>query len=234
MYQFVCNVLLDKRNFYVFDSIEQLRTELQHNPTKIKVTDFGAGVSGKIIKTRSIKSIAKKAAKNKKWGQLLFRIANYFEATSTLEMGTSLGISTLYLSSVSLENKTTTMEGCPQTASMAEQNFEKLNQTNIELIVGSFEENLSRVFNTTKIYDLIFIDGNHRYEPTLKYFEEALKCITNKSIIIFDDIHWSSEMKMAWEKIILHPRATVSIDLFQIGIVFFHQTQAKENFILQY
>jgi hypothetical protein len=41
---------------------------------------------------------------------------------------------------------------------------------------------------------------------TLDYFDLLLPTITNNTVWIFDDIHWSSEMDEAWEMIKKHPK----------------------------
>ena len=39
--------------------------------------------------------------------------------------------------------------------------------------------------------------------------------------------------KDAWQEIKAHPRVTVTVDLFWIGLVFFKQGQAKEDFLVK-
>jgi predicted O-methyltransferase YrrM len=91
----------------------------------------------------------------------------------------------------------------------------------VQLTEGDFAETLEPLLQTLPQVDLAFIDGNHRKEPTLQYFQSLLAKTNEQSILIFDDIHWSEEMEAAWEQIKLHPRVTLSIDLFFIGLVFF-------------
>ena len=81
--------------------------------------------------------------------------------------------------------------------------------------------------------NFIFFDGNHSKKATLDYFELVLPTITNETLWIFDDIHWSAEMKQTWEIIKKHPKVTVTIDTFQWGFVFFRQEQPKEHFIIR-
>ena len=52
----------------------------------------------------------------------------------------------------------------------------------------------------------------------------------NDSLFIFDDIYWSKGMTEAWEIIKEHPQVTVTVDLFNWGLVFFRKEQAKEHF----
>ena len=83
-----------------------------------------------------------------------------------------------------------------------------------------------------QIFDLVYFDGNHSKKATLDYFEALLPTISNDSVWIFDDIHWSADMEEAWEIIKKHPKVSVTIDTFQWGIVFFRAEQEKEHFII--
>ena len=85
----------------------------------------------------------------------------------------------------------------------------------------------------TESPQLIFIDGNHQKEATLKYFERLLTIAHNDSVFIFDDIHWSIGMEEAWEEIKNHPAVTVTIDTYFWGFVFFRREQEKEHFIIR-
>ena len=229
-------VICKKGGYYSFEKIEQLRKKLLASLREIEVTDLGTGRSGK----RTIAAIAERSAKSKKYCELLFRIAYHFKPSNILELGTSLGISTAYLASACPTAKVVTIEGCPNTANEAKNNFEALKLNNIESVTGNFDAVLPAVLclllpiaiGTNCL--LVFIDGNHKKEPTLKYFNHCLEFTNNDSLFIFDDIHWSEEMEEAWEEIKKHPKVTVTIDLFFIGLVFFRKEQAKEDFILRF
>ena len=82
-------------------------------------------------------------------------------------------------------------------------------------------------------YSLLFIDGNHKKEATLEYFQKLLPHVHNDSIMIFDDIRWSKQMEDAWEEIKAHPQVKVTIDTFQWGLVFFRREQVKEHFVIR-
>ncbi len=106
---------------------------------------------------------------------------------------------------------------------------------NIEAVIGNFDETLQPTLSAIENVDLAFIDGNHRYEPTIKYFEKILPKLKENSIVVFDDIHWSKEMEQAWNEIIQHNAVTLSIDLFFIGIVFFRKDfKEKQDFVVRY
>jgi len=168
------------------------------------------------------------------YGQLLFRIARYFQPSVMVELGTSLGISTLYLAMGYPSGQITTIEGCQETSAMAKKNFQLLGLSNVKQFIGSFEDVLPIVLHDLGKVDLIFIDGNHRKGPTLQYFYQCLQHIHDDSVLILDDIHWSDEMEEAWNEIRLNPSVTITIDLFRMGLVFFRKGLSKEDFILHF
>jgi predicted O-methyltransferase YrrM len=221
VFDFIIHVLNDKKKYDCYPKIESVREQLLKNNTTIEVEDFGAGSAVIPFKNRIAKDIAASSLKKKKYAQLLFRIAKYYDAKTIVELGTSFGITTSYLASANVDSKVFTFEGAKNIAKIAKENFEKLQLKNIEMIEGDFEKTLPSISNKIENIDLLFVDGNHRKEPTLEYFNFFLSKAGNNSIFIFDDIHWSQEMEEAWEIIKSHSAVTLSIDLFFIGLVFF-------------
>ena len=166
---------------------------------------------------------------------MLFRITKYFQPDTILEIGTSLGLATSALSLGNSNAKITSLEGCPQTMTVAKNLFQVsgFKLQNIEFINTEFSSYLKTQQLTTNNRQLIYFDGNHSKQATLEYFELLLPTITNETVWIFDDIHWSSDMEEAWEIIKNHPKVTVTIDTFQWGIVFFRTEQEKEHFTIR-
>lgn len=201
----------------------------------IEVEDFGAGSAISKTKNRTVADIAKHAAKNKKLAQLLFRIADHYQPKTMIELGTSLGISSAYLASACPNAKLFTIEGSAAIAGIAKKNFQFLGLHNIESITGNFDDVLTGVLKKISRIDLVFIDGNHRKDPTIKYFSQLIDHSSPSSLFIFDDIHWSGEMEQAWEIIKQNEKVTLTIDLFFIGLVFFRQDfKAKQHFTIRF
>jgi tRNA A58 N-methylase Trm61 len=159
--------------------------------------------------------------------------ANKTGANTILELGTSLGITTGYLGKARRNARIYTLEGCPEIAKIAKENFKLLMLPQIEIIIGNFDDTLADVLLKETSFDFIFIDGNHQKEATLRYFNQVLPYINEHSVIIFDDIHWSPDMESAWNTIIQNELLTVTIDLFEMGIVFFRKEQKKQHFVLK-
>lgn len=225
------NVIRDETPFYGFEVLESLRSQLLLDQKLIKITDFG---TGKNQREEKVCVIARKSLKSVKYAQLLFRLVNKFNPKNIIEIGTSLGLTTLYLALPQKNNSIITLEGCPGIAEIAQKNFSRLKRTNIELLSGEFSQTLPLAIRKFPTLDFVFFDGNHKKKPTVDYFNACLPLATEDSLFIFDDIHWSSEMEEAWEIIKSNEKVTLTIDLFQMGLVFFRKGIFKQHFTLKY
>jgi len=235
VFDFITHVLTDKKQYNCYREIEAIRKQLKQDNTIIEVEDFGAG-SGKIKSNqRAVKAIAASSLKQAKYAQLLFRMVQYYKPRQVLELGTSLGITTAYLANVNLSATIYTCEGADQIARIAQNNFNQLSLKNIVLVTGDFSTTMPSLLDKMSIVDFAFVDGNHRKEPTLQYFQQLLKHAGNDTILVFDDIHWSAGMEEAWAEIQQHPAVTLTIDLFFIGIVSISSAvKIKQHFTIKY
>lgn len=231
VFNLVTRCFYDKTNYPEYQTLKEYRNSLLQNNNTIEVTDFGAG--SRVFKSnqRKISAIAKNAGISSKRAELLLRITNYFKPTKILEIGTSLGLATSALSTGNQKAVITTLEGCTKTSRVAQNQFENFRFNNIKSEVAEFSAYLRDTSFST--FDLIYFDGNHSKKATLEYFETLLPTITNESVWIFDDIHWSQDMEEAWEIIKDHPKVKVTIDTFQWGFVFFRREQEKEHFTIR-
>jgi predicted O-methyltransferase YrrM len=225
-------VIKESHNYYEFLAIEQLRKRLLCSNQVIEVADFGAG--GNSVSNRKVKDIVRKSAIPSKEGRLLFRLVNFLQPRNMIEMGTSLGISTLYQHKARPDADMITMEGSPGISALAGENFRILKADSIKRVVGNFAEILPGVIKNLASVDYVFFDGNHRKEATLEYFHQFLPLASPACVFVFDDIRWSEGMQEAWKEIIKEPTAKVTIDLFSLGLIFFNAMQEKQHFVLKY
>jgi predicted O-methyltransferase YrrM len=219
--------------FYEFEDLEVLRAALLKNNTVLEVEDLGAGSKHLPQTSRKISSIAKNGISSKVQSQILFRLINYFDYKTTIELGTSLGLNTLYLARANKNGKVFSLEGSKNLIAFASEQAQKLNTHNIEFVAGNFDQRLPELLNRLSTFDLAYVDGNHSCEATLRYFYILLEKAHEHSILVFDDINWSGEMNKAWEEIKQHPRVTLSIDTYYTGYVFFRK-ELKEKQHLQF
>ncbi len=201
----------------------------------LDVHDLGAGSKKKSHSKKTICEIARNVVSDQKFGRLLFRLANFYRARVIMELGSSVGISTAYLASADAASRVVTMEGSPAIARVAQETFQKLKLRNITQSTGSFETILSEQIERNAPSDLVFIDGNHRKIPVLEYFEKFLNKISDSSLVIIHDIHWSREMEEAWQIIQGDPRVKMSIDIFSAGLIFFrNEFKVKQQFVIRF
>lgn len=235
VFGFIKNVLNSRTSAQISKPIENLRRELLSDHRSIDIQDYGAGSVNGLKRTRRVSGIVKTAAKPPRYAQLLSRIVTHYKPINILELGTSMGLTTAYLALGNPQSRVITVEGSPVIASNAISNFQKLGVTNVRVVTGIFDEVFDNVLAEMPSPDLVFIDGNHSYHPTINYFNRLLRHVKNDSILIFDDIHWSREMEEAWKTISLHPEVRCTIDLFFIGIVLFRQEfREKQHFCIRY
>ncbi len=233
LYEFSRGVIFSKKSNPCFKEIGIIIKKLKTDKSLIQINDYGAGSRILKNKSRRISSIAKISSTKKKYGKLLYRMVEYFDMKNILELGTSLGIGTMYLA-YSQKASVYTIEGDKATYKKAKNTFKQTKLSNISSINGIFKDVLPKTLNQIEKLDLVYFDGNHKMKPTLNYFEQCLTKISNNSIFVFDDIHWSKDMENAWEQIKIHPKTVVTIDLFQMGIVFFRKELSKEHFIVRF
>ena len=235
VFQFILHVLNNKSNYQPPNEIEALRKALLRDKRVLTIEDLGAGSRTAATKQRSIEQIAASALKSKKYAQLLFRLVKHYQPTTILELGTSLGITTSYFAKANPDATIFSIEGSKAIADIARENFDKLGVKNTELMQGNFDDLLPSVIRHLSTIDLAYIDGNHRYEPTLNYFHQLLSKTANDSILVFDDIHWSEEMERAWAEIKWHPSVQCTVDIFFLGFVFFRKEfKTKQHFQIRF
>ena len=235
IFRFVQQVLNDKKEYYGYEEIEEMRDRMKVDDTIITVDDLGAGSASTKKRNRKISQIARTALKSPKYAQLLFRMVNFYQPEYILELGTSLGITTAYMATANPSAQITTIEGSEAIAHKAIENFSRLNLQHIRVVTGNFDREIKPVIHSMPKVDFAFVDGNHRREPTIHYFEEIISRCRPDSIIVFDDIHWSHEMEEAWVFIKQHPVVTCTVDLFFLGLVFLKdEFKSKQHFSIRF
>lgn len=234
VYTLITDVLRNDRERPEFEAIERLREELLASDRTIEVNDLGAGSRVMDQPVRQVADMARTALKPPRQARLLFRLARYFNPSTVLELGTSFGLTTLYLALGAEEGEVVTIEGCPRTFQIAQHHVERAGLGNIRPVLGAFRTRLPDVLRTMERLDMVFLDGHHEKAATLELFERCLTKAHAGSVFILDDIHWSRGMEEAWEAVKAHPRVTVTIDLYDLGLVFFRTEQAPQHFRSRY
>ena len=214
--------------------IESLRKEMLRSTGTIEVLDYGAGSKVNKGPERKIADIARSALTNPKYAALHYRLASHFKPAVIVELGTSLGINTLYLSMGNPDAKVYTFEGCPEIAALAKSNFKKAKANNITIVEGTFEKTLENQLSYLSTVDYVFIDGHHDRQATLAYFNIVLQHSNENTVIVLDDINWSPGMRAAWQEIKAKNKVKLAVDLYKWGIVFLSEKLTKQDFVLRF
>jgi predicted O-methyltransferase YrrM len=235
IFQFILNVLNNKSNFIPPPEVETMRQQLLRDSRQLQIEDLGAGSRVNANKTRTVRQLARTAVKSFEYSQLLYRLVSYYQPKNIVELGTSLGITTAYMARANPASKITTIEGSLEVAAVANETLAQLGVNNVEQLIGNFDDELPVLLEALPYIDMAYIDGNHRYEPTLRYFYQFLEKHHNDTIMIFDDIHWSTEMEKAWEEIKQHEAVHCTVDIFFLGFVFFRsEFKEKQHFTVKF
>jgi len=174
VYRLVDTIIYDKSDKKVYQEVENIRRNLLADDRTITVLDLGAGSHINKNNQKKVSDIAAHALKSPKLAQLLYRIVADLQPQSIIELGTCLGVTSIYLQKAAPQSKLYTLEGSPETAAIAKETFAKAGLDNIDLIVGNFDDTLPGVINSLDKVDFVFVDGNHQKDATLKYFEWCL------------------------------------------------------------
>jgi len=229
------------------EKIESLRNELNSSTEQVTLVDYGAGLpqtglgnhkerEGKVI-IKTIGDVCRTASKPYMWLFLLLKLIREFRPLVCLELGTCLGISASYQAAALKLNKSgriVSLEGAESLARLAEGHFLNLGLDNVDVVVGLFQDTLKNVLEENRPIDYAFVDGHHQEEPTLAYFREILPFLSERSVVIFDDISWSEGMKRAWSTIKEHESVKVCVDLVYVGICIIDRTtEGKVSFTMR-
>jgi len=223
------------------EQIESLRKELNSSTERVTLMDYGALLpeaglgnhktcEGKAV-VKTIGDVCRTASKTYMWSFLLLKLIREFRPQVCLELGTCLGISASYQAAALKLNESgriVTLEGAGSLAKLAEGYFRSLGLDNVDVVAGLFQDTLTNVLEENRPIDYAFVDGHHQEEPTLAYFREILPFLSERAILIFDDISWSEGMKRAWSTIKDHESIKVCIDLFYVGVCILDSSMARK------
>lgn len=201
----------------IHEAIERRRGALMSDTRRI--ADDSPLASTK-IHSDDVSLIARTSILLPRHGRLLGRLVSFLKPQLSIELGTCLGISGAYIAAGHPATLLRTAEGLAKRADIARETFGELDIANAEAWTGLFEDLLPEMLDHHPAAGFAFIDGNHAYEPTMRYFQAITERADPHCVLVFHDIHWSKDMSRAWREIRAHPWSGLSLDLYHLGIVF--------------
>lgn len=220
--------------YYCFPQIERERRLLKDSAEVVEYEDMGAGSLLGSKRSRRLSTLAGHSLKSPAEAALLFRLCNRFQPASVVEMGTCLGITTAYMAKAIPQSKIITMEGAQPLLEHARAIWRRLGIANIIAMEGNFSTTLPQALEQSKRPCLFFLDGNHQYESMMQYWNLIQPYLNEDSIVVIDDIHWSSGMEEFWNAITALEGNKLCIDIFSMGIIFRKSFLSKEHITLAF
>ncbi|WP_297905777.1 SAM-dependent methyltransferase [uncultured Parabacteroides sp.] len=231
VFNLITKVIEEKCSYYSFYDIELLRKQLLFREEKITYPDWQN--KGE-LKTRSIGEIVKREAIKPNHGALLFRLTNYFKSKNILQLGTTMGLSTLYLTSYATGLKCIALENIPEFATIARQAFAKEGRNPVDLRIGNYKDLLPEALKDISSLDFVFFNTLYEQQNNLWLFNECIKHAQNDTVFVFEGIKANREMREFWEEIRICPEVTVTLDLYSLGIVLFNKKLHKRDYIVYF
>lgn len=171
-----------------------------------------------------LKSYPVRNRKSTRLDRLMFRMVNYFAAKSVLEIGAKSGIGVLYLTAPSSE--IVYQSACC-----------KINSSIQEYIADHWERNVSFHSDlgvTQEKQDCIVIDMRGLDNNWTDIYEYVADLIHEESFVILKNIRTNKEANSLWKQFRANDKVSVSLDLYNIGILFFNPKLYRRNYIISF
>lgn len=233
LYDFILSVFENSQKNLHLEKCFYEKKLLFQNHSEIEICDFGTGRINAHNYVTKVSLQAKRSLKSNREIRQIFNLVAKYKPKQIIELGTSFGITSMAMAFASEESSILSFEGCPNTAEYAKRNFQKYNLNQISVVLGNIDEVLSSSLSGLNAFDMAVVDANHTYQNTLDYFFMLKSLRNSKSIIIFDDIHWSKEINNAWQKIKADEDITLTVETWNYGFVFFNSDLSKQDFIIR-
>ena len=228
VFDLLMNTLEDERQYYGLVEMAVIREYLLHDERLVEIDDHGAGSKVNASRKRKISQITSTAVSSESQAHFLFRLVNYLKPTTILELGTSIGLSSLYMHKARKQAQIHTVEGSPALYGIAK-TLHANSGADIHIHSGTFQQVLPKLLADIGEIDLVYIDGNHTYEATIWHHELLKPYLSDDAVMIYDDIYWSKGMNEAWSKIKADGEFSICLDLFDFGIIIKNKDQTTRQ-----
>lgn len=231
VFNLITKVIEEKCLYYSFYDIELVRRQFFFRQELIAYPDsrqkglFRQCTVGGIVRREGIRPAH---------GALLFRLANYFKPQHILQVGASVGLSTLYLTSYAKGLKCIVLENVPAFADIARQVFDKAGCTSVELRVGAYKALLPAALEEMKRPDFIFFNALEDETDAAELFNQCLAHVHNDTVCVCAGIQTTPRMRAFWKTVCGLPEVTVTLDLYSVGIILFNKKLHKRNYIVYF
>lgn len=229
VYHLVTTIIEEDLPYYKYSLIEKIRAKMCRTDEKIGVYQPDGSKQ-----LESIRKVVSKYAISPKYGQLLFRLVNYYKPDVVLEYGSTCGISTMYLAAVNSKTSVFSLSAQPEMSDLAQSLFDRISMHNIKKVVCADEEKVfDGVIDKMSQNDFFYINSASADE-VLHLARSRMDKFGERFFIVLPCPYASAEMWKTWETLKADNRVKVSINLFQLGILVANNDLQKEDYIVRY
>jgi len=229
-YEFYVNLKRSMRSSKANQEIEHERKNFLEDHSIISGEDLGAG--SRLNNAARVSTISSKGISSQKACIFLHNVAKLHQVENCIELGTSLGIATAYIATVSSVENVYTFEGNQGLIAKAKHLFKKLDLHKIKIFSGNIDDELPRFLQARKVLDMAIIDANHTKEALLRYYHWLQPKMQKRAIIFVDDIRWSNDMYAGWKQLVGKKEVSVSFEFANFGLLFFEMDLPKQHYVL--
>lgn len=202
------SLLPDYFKQYIFNNRVQLETFAKACAYRSSLMGDNGKLEGK---NRTISEMAHIETMRPILGGVLQKIAGTFGLRSAPELGTCLGVGTMFLAT-SVSGEVTTLDCNDTLTGFASDLFRAEGVNNVNFICDTFEHYLE----SKGKFDLIYVDGDHTAKAMLFQYDRLIRdFVGEKYVLVFDDINYSRDMSDAWKSISAASGDSLRINLFR-------------------
>lgn len=231
VFHLITKVIEEKCLYYCFYDIELIRKQFLFREERVGCPHRRR--KG-ILQQCAVGEIVRREGIRPPHGALLFRLTNYFKPKHILQVGTSVGFSTLYLTAYAKGLQCITLENVAPFADLARQVFEKAGCTFVDLRVGAYNALLPAALEEMKRLDFVFFNTLEDEEDVAGLFNQCLAHVHNDTVFVCEGIQTTPRMRAFWKRVCGLPEVTVTLDLYSVGIILFNKKLHKRNYIVYF
>ncbi|MDR0795506.1 MAG: hypothetical protein LBE79_05540 [Tannerella sp.] len=211
VFDFITFVIEEKYAYYAYRDISRVKLQMIQNNRFVSYR-------GKKVSTEN--SLRRFGISTQE-GEFLFRLTNYLQPRKILSTGSSMGLTSLYLTRYSSNVQCITLENEPGFAQVASQVLNREANQALHILTGNYPETIRDAIVQLQQIDCLYIGKDVSIQDWAIIFEQCLPFIHDTFFCVMAGIRSSHEKLYYWKQFLQHPRITVVIDMFDLGLLFF-------------
>lgn len=217
-YRLITEVINERRGYYGYDDIALVRKQLyQDSLPEIR--------PGHPSDRWPLGMIARRGAISPKQGKLLFRLANFMGARRIVQLGSGIGLASLYLTYPSREARCVVIERDKSWARIAQNVYERWGRDAICLVpsLDNLPDEWGRI-------DLLVLTSTVSVEEARKAIERVTPRLQGKGMIVVEGLRTDKPRLAFWRWLTEREEMTVTVDLCATGIAILDSKLHKKNY----